>query len=229
VSDAGAGYAARAGDRLVAFADAVVAIAITLLAFDLPVPSGGTLSAFWHSFQHYDLRYLAFLVSFLAIASAWAQHHDVFRYARGTDRRMRTLHLAWLLMIVVLPFATRLLTVAGPTDRPVHAVEWGFYSLLQVLTSLFLVLMVRHLIAHGQLEPDTPPGVVNHQIRQSYGTMLGFGSSIPVFFATTNAWVLWIVAPILFTRLRRIVAHYQHRRDAAGPDAAGPGAPGDGH
>jgi hypothetical protein len=43
-----------------------------------------------------------------------------------------------------------------------------------------------------------------HSGWQSYGPMLGFGLSIPVFFATTYAWVLWIVMPILVARLDRL-------------------------
>jgi len=100
----------RAADRLIFFSDAVVAIAITLLAIDLPVPAGHTLSAFWSSVQNNEDRYLAFLVSFAAIAAAWGDHHDAFRYTRRMDRRLRTLNMGWLLMIVVTPFATRLLT-----------------------------------------------------------------------------------------------------------------------
>ena len=38
----------------------------------------------------------------------------------------------------------------------------------------------------------------------SYGVMLGFALSIPVFFATTYAWLLWIIIPVLVARLRRL-------------------------
>jgi predicted MFS family arabinose efflux permease len=34
--------------------------------------------------------------------------------------------------------------------------------------------------------------------------MLGFGLSIPVFFATTYAWLLWIITPMLMAWLRRL-------------------------
>ena len=80
---------AKAAERLTFFSDAVVAIAITLLAIDLPVPEGGSLSLFWTSVRHDDGHYLAFLLSFVAIAAAWFDHHDLFRYVRGTDGRRR--------------------------------------------------------------------------------------------------------------------------------------------
>jgi uncharacterized membrane protein len=214
-ADAQTGYAARAGDRLVAFSDAVVAIAITLLAIDLPIPTGGTLAAVKASFWHDSRAYIAFLVSFGVIASSWGQHHDLFRYARGTDGRMRTYHLAWLLLIILFPFSTRLLTAHDDNNLVIHAFHWGSYALVETLTSLLLVTMVHHLITHDQLEPDTPRPVVTHQVRQSWGTMLGFGLSVPVFFVTENAWILWIVAPIAVGRARRYLRHRNERRQAA--------------
>jgi TMEM175 potassium channel family protein len=33
--------------------------------------------------------------------------------------------------------------------------------------------------------------------------ILGFGLSIPVFFVTTYAWVMWIVIPLLVSQWRR--------------------------
>ena len=62
-------YDARAADRLILFSDAVVAIAITLLAIDLPLPEGGTVSEFWASVRHDSTHYLAFLISFFVIAA----------------------------------------------------------------------------------------------------------------------------------------------------------------
>jgi uncharacterized membrane protein len=104
---------AQAVERLTLFTDAVVAIAITLLALELPVPEGNTLSAFWSSVQRDDGHYAAFLISFVVIAAAWGTHNDVFWHARQADPRLRTLNMAWLLTIILVPFATRLLTARG--------------------------------------------------------------------------------------------------------------------
>jgi hypothetical protein len=43
--------------------------------------------------------------------------------------------------------------------------------------------------------------------------VLGFGLSIPVFFATTYGWLLWIIIPALVAQLRRL----QHR-NRRGPE-----------
>jgi hypothetical protein len=80
VSDDERESGARAAERLTFFSDAVVAIAITLLAIDLPVPEGSTLHGFWMSVRNDDGHYAAFLISFLVIAAAWFDHHDLFRY-----------------------------------------------------------------------------------------------------------------------------------------------------
>lgn len=75
-------YEARAVDRLALFSDAVAAIAITLLAIDLPVPEGNTVSVFWASVQRNDGHYAAFLLSFTVIAVMWGNHHGIFRYLK---------------------------------------------------------------------------------------------------------------------------------------------------
>jgi len=99
-------YESRAADRLIFFSDAVVAIAITLLAIDLPVPEGDTAPELWSSIRQNDGHYASFLISFAVVAAGWGNHHDLFRYVNRIDSRLRTFDMAWLLMIILMPFAT---------------------------------------------------------------------------------------------------------------------------
>ena len=200
------GYEARATDRLLLFSDAVVAIAITLLALELPVPTGSTVSLFLTSARHDDGHYLAFGISFLVISVVWSHHHDVFRYVRRADSWLRQLNMGWLLTIILTPFATKLLTSSGSGTVGTHALRFGFYALLEVLMTGLLLAMVHRMKSHRLLDPAAPPDVTDVDW-QSYGIMAGFGLSIPVFFATENAWVLWFVMPLLFGRI-----HSRQRR-----------------
>jgi uncharacterized membrane protein len=206
-------YERRSVDRLLFFSDAVVAIAITLLAIDLPVPSGATAGAFWSSVRSHDGVYLSFLVSFLTIAVAWSHHHDAFKYAKRTDSWLRNATMIWLLMIILIPFATKLLTGYGHDTLTVHALRWGFYSLLQTIEATALFAMTRHMAAHDLGAREAEGQAVDNS--DLYGTMLGFGLSIPVFFATTYGWVLWIALPALVGRVNR---NRRRRRGAVRSD-----------
>ena len=195
-------FARRAVERLSLFSDAVAAIAITLLALDLPVPGGATVSAFWSSVRHSGSNYVAFLISFAVIAVAWSHHYDLFRYVVDTDARLRQLNMAWLLTIVLTPFATKLLTTRGLETTSAHAVRLGFYALLQVASSALLLMMQRHLASRRQA-PATPAASVANLTWMSYGQVLGFGLSIPLLFVWKLAWSLWIVVPLVFDRAGR--------------------------
>jgi len=204
---------ARAAERLTFFSDAVIAIAMTLLAIELPIPDGGSISAFWSSVKDDAGHYAAFLISFAAIAAAWNSHHDIFRYVKRVDTRVRTLNTTWLLMIVLTPFATRLLTAGGEATVPLR---FGFYALVQLLDSALLLTMLRHMIARQELA-GIPKEVLTAWVWRNYSPMLAFGLSIPVFFATSYGWVLWFAVPMALARLHRVPPHLRNGRGRAGP------------
>jgi uncharacterized membrane protein len=196
-----------AAERLIFFSDAVVAIAITLLALELPVPTGETPSQFWASVVDNNDDYTAFFVSFIVIALHWSKHHHVFRYVSRSDRALRTLNLLWLLVIVLTPFATKLLSEESGDDST-HAIRWGFYALLQLLASVTFLVMVRHAVNRGLVDSDTPADLAHRTFYGVAGPVLGFGLSIPLFFLTPFAWLLWIIGPML---VGRMVAHRDDR------------------
>jgi uncharacterized membrane protein len=203
MSEDGSGFESGAADRLIFFSDAVVAIAITLLALELPEPTGNTVHTFWSSVRAHDGSYLSFLISFVVIAAAWSQHHHVFRYAERSDPRLRTLNLLWLLMIVLNPFATKLLTGHGHDTLTTHALRYGFYALLQVIASAAFLAMVHHMVSHHLQSADAPAQLVSKADWHSSAVLIGFGLSIPLFFATTYGWLLWIATPIIVGQVRR--------------------------
>ena len=209
-------FESRATDRLVAFSDAVVAIAITLLALDLPVPHGVTMSDFLKSVGNNYERYVAFLISFVVIAAAWRRYHSVFRYIERVDAQIRNYNVLWLLMIILNPFATRLLTTHGTGSAGPRTVQFGFYALLQVLSSAALLLTVHHVAAHDLQGPDTPSLTETQNDWESYGVMAGFAISIPLFLVTADAWVLWIVTPMLVGQIGE-----RRRRRSGRPSGSG--------
>lgn len=192
-----------AADRLIFFSDAVVAIAITLLALELPVPDGVTVHEFWSSVRSNADSYLAFLISFVVIAAVWSGHHHTFRYADRSDPRLRTLNMIWLLMIVLLPFATKLLTSEGHDTLYSNALRFGFYAVLLVLANSAFLAMVHHMISHHLQAANTPPTLVSDANWHAFGLILGFGLSIPLFFVTTEAWVLWVIVPVTVGQVHR--------------------------
>ena len=106
-------------ERVIFFSDAIVAIAITLLALNLKldIPPGRSVKVFPDLFLPWR-NYLAFILSFINIAGFWRTHHNAFVYINKMDDRMMFLNICWLFLIVTLPFATTLVS-AHFTATPV--------------------------------------------------------------------------------------------------------------
>jgi Endosomal/lysosomal potassium channel TMEM175 len=49
------------------------------------MPDAEMEAEFWESVRHNGGHYAAFLISFFAIAAAWRDHHDIFKYVRRVD------------------------------------------------------------------------------------------------------------------------------------------------
>lgn len=118
------------------FSDAVVAIAITLLALELKldVPYGHHIS-FRDLLQPWHI-YLAFVLSFINVATFWRRHHDFFIYIHKMDEWMMALNTTWLFCIILLPFTTSLLS-AHFGDPP---------TIFLYSTNVFILSILQNLI-----------------------------------------------------------------------------------
>ncbi|MFD9940411.1 TMEM175 family protein [Nonomuraea sp. NPDC059023] len=198
-------------ERLTMFVDAVIAIALTLLALDLPVPTGDTTEAMLSSVSAHGHEYLAFALSFVVISAHWRAHHEIFGYVRSLGGRLTSLTLAWLFMQVLMPFATRVLTADGA-----FAPRFSLYAIVQVLASASFALIIREIRRAHLYRTDVPPRAFAESMVRSVCLAAVFAVSVPVSFLTnsTGAYLVWLTAPIVLTVARRlgtVTSHDRHR------------------
>jgi uncharacterized membrane protein len=98
--------------RIAAFSDGVFAIAITLLALQLDIPSGDGVDV-WAALQNLWPSFLSFGISFAVIGAYWIAHHRLFSLVERYDRKLLWLNLLSLFFIVLMPFTTSLIGEHG--------------------------------------------------------------------------------------------------------------------
>jgi uncharacterized membrane protein len=138
----------HATGRLFTLSDGVFAIAMTLLALDLRVPSLGdepSDSALRHALSDQSSRYLSFLISFYAIAGYWRRHRSETYLVHVSGIALVRPTMFLLLMVSVLPFVTNLLATYGREGGIVIAVYGG----VNVIASVCL-LVIRHVVRTHQ-------------------------------------------------------------------------------
>ena len=112
--------------RMEAFSDGVFAFAATLLVVDLALGHGSSaLQRVLHAWP----GYLAYVISFLTIGGAWLLHTGLTDGLARTDPLFLRLNLLVLLVVVFLPFPTRLVAEAlrdsNVTDERVYVTMYG--------------------------------------------------------------------------------------------------------
>jgi uncharacterized membrane protein len=198
-------------ERVVFFSDAVVAIAMTLLALELPVPeTAGSNIQLLHELHANQGPYLSCLISFFVIGNHWVVHRATFRYVRRMSPAVGTLNLCWLLMMVLTPFAARLLGGEGG-----FGVRFGFYALVQAISVACLVQARRLLSRQHLLDGNVPASARNADNLSGYVIVALFLVSIPVGFVTGWAYLCWAAIPLV-THGARQLPPSQRRASPAG-------------
>jgi len=184
-------------ERVLFFSDAIVAIAITLLALNLKLelPEG-------HHLTFTDLllpwkNYLAFFLSFINIASFWRTHHQMYTYIHKMNQRTMSYTICWLFFIVVLPFSTSVLSTHFGDAAAIF-----LYSL-----NIFALSIFQNLIwDHADLKQDfVDSEKLSDEERQRFRILFNFDMAnglvctILSFFVPTLAFfLLFFKIPVLF-------------------------------
>ena len=143
------GYTA---ERVKAFADAVVAIALTLLILPLmesvsDVVGAGDDAKTW--LLEHSGQLLNFLLSFVLIAMFWIMHHRLFASVERVTVGLIWLLAAWLLTIVWLPVATAIAGGTADEDAVAKTLYIGSLILVAVMSLVIRLYLRAHPALHS--------------------------------------------------------------------------------
>jgi uncharacterized membrane protein len=132
-------------NRLEAFSDGVIAVAITLLVLNLTVPDPARTPHLAHALGAKWPSYAAYAVSFLSIGIIWLNHHAMIGRLREADHTILLLNLFLLLTIGVLPFATDLMATYLREHSGEHLAA-GIYAGAFLLMAIAFATLNRHIL-----------------------------------------------------------------------------------
>ena len=159
-------------DRLSAFTDGVIAIIITIMVLELPVPEGDSWAALRPSFPLFG----AYALSFANVGIFWVNHHHMFHLAKRVDGRVLLANLLLLFWLSLVPFVIRWIGEADISAMPVAA-----YGAILTMASLSYLLIERAIIAAEGRESqlDTALGSKKEEIISFFLYL----AAVPIAFA----------------------------------------------
>lgn len=125
--------------RLEAFSDGVLAILITIMVLELPIPHEASFSALFHILP----KFLAYLLSFAFIGIYWNNHHHLLKVAKHIDARIMWSNLHLLFWISLIPFATAWLGDHYQSTWPT-----AFYGIITLCCAFAYTLLQMSIVSH---------------------------------------------------------------------------------
>jgi uncharacterized membrane protein len=194
-------------ERIVFFSDAVMAIAITLLAIDLKVPDLAPEVAQVQLALHLAAlgpRIMSFVISFTVIGIYWMSHHRYFGFIKRYDNRLMMLNLVFLLFIATMPFIASLLGQYAYAPLGVIAYAGEVAALGLSMSTVWLYASGGHRLVDKTLDPQ----VIRQMSIRAIVAPLIFLLSMPVgWFSPPAAVVVWWISPLVVLLAVRVAGH----------------------
>jgi uncharacterized membrane protein len=158
-------------ERLAALSDGIFAVAMTLLVLDLHTPVANASARFstpliWtsqglrkeldllHSLGYLVPHFLPYIMSFLTLGIFWVGQQTQLNYFTTSNRHLTWIHLAFLLVVSLMPFSTGLLA-----EFLTYRLALGIYWLHLLLLGAVLFASWRYARHAELLKDEVTPAI----------------------------------------------------------------------
>jgi uncharacterized membrane protein len=187
--------------RLEAFSDGVFSIVMTLLIFNIKVPTlvgAFTDNDLWVALGNVWPAIVIFMLTFAVLSIFWINHHFLFEsFAKSIDRRLNLLNLAYLMFVVFVPFTATLWGEYG--DHQPAAILYGLNIFIIVLISSFMSRYIRN--SESLLHDDVTPRLMKQARFRSLVSLISYALGIAVTFIYAPLAAIFYLFPVIFNIL----------------------------
>jgi len=184
--------------RLEGLSDGIFAIVMTLLVFELRIPSffiDPTNSELWNEILKLIPSFLSYILSFALLFTYWRAHHFfVSVYAKNIDTKLTNINAIFFMLVALIPFSASLLGQYNTNELAI--VIFGLHIIVIGLT---LYWMRKYVFYSPHIKN---PEISEHEIRGSVIRTLVpvvFASiAIPLAFINTNLSLTLFTLAVLF-------------------------------
>lgn len=184
-------------NRIEAFSDGVIAIIITILILEIHVPEIHDITniGILHAITPIIPKLIVFLLSFIAVAIFWVNHHHFFHPIKKSNGALLWYNNHLLFWLAVVPFATAFLG-----DYPTLAPVVAFYGFVLFMSALAFTLMIDFVFFKSHLLSEEISIETRHiQYKRSLlGVGLYFSSIFLAFIHPYVSLSIFIIVPAFY-------------------------------
>jgi uncharacterized membrane protein len=190
-------------ERLNAFTDGVLAIVITIMVLELPIPEGSNFAAVRAVLPLFG----AYALSFVYVGIYWSNHHHMMQAVGHVDGRVLWANNFLLFWISLFPFNIRWIGEAGITAWPVAA-----FGVALIMAAAAYRVLERALIAveGKQSRVQAAVGIATKEwlslVAYTAGVSLAFFNPLISIVLYVTVAIVWLVPDRRFEKRTNLQA-----------------------
>ncbi len=206
-------FGGRSLDRLINFSDAVVAVAVTLLALPLvDIPGPRTGQTVWEVLGDHSSQIWTFLFTFFVVAVMWMAHNRILNSLETYDTAIFWLNTSWLAAIVLLPWVSSMYGEGSWSGTGVGLLYWGAMAAISLLGAALGGHIRRHrellpADAHQPSEADRRRAALRGPVLGLFFLLIGLVSLVspeiaawlPIGIIPLSIWLRPVTVPVAET------------------------------
>ena len=178
--------------RVESFSDAVFAIAVTIMVFEIRIPDSLASGSDQAALQQFVLVLATYALSFVVIAILWASHHYLIFTLPKADRSTIWLNNHVLFWITTIPIVARFFGMHPTSPQAV-----GAYAFVIMMCTASFTLLRAHAsrVSHNEVHR----AIHRRVFLKAWIAIALYAAAIPLAFVDIRiSWALLLILPAMF-------------------------------